>query len=70
DELLGLTQRQSLVHAALSALSPQRRRLVSLAFLQGLSHPEIAAATGLPLGTVKSHIRRALQELRDRLESI
>lgn len=70
EDLLGLTQRQSLVHAALSALSPQRRRLVSLAFLQGLSHPEIAAATGLPLGTVKSHIRRALQELRDRLESI
>jgi len=70
DDLLSLIQQQSLVHAALCALTPQRRRLVSMAFLQGLSHPQIAKATGLPLGTMKSHIRRALKELRDRLKAV
>ena len=42
---------------------------ISLAFLSGMSHQEIAATTGLPLGTVKSHVRRALIQLRDELES-
>jgi RNA polymerase sigma-70 factor, ECF subfamily len=70
DELLGLMQEQSLARAALGTLAPQRRWVVSLAFLQGLSHPEIARVTGMPLGTVKSHVRRALDELRDRLEAV
>jgi RNA polymerase sigma-70 factor (ECF subfamily) len=48
----------------LAGLPRERQHLIGLAFLRGLSHPEIAAATGLPLGTVKSHIRRALVELR------
>lgn len=69
DELLSLMQEQSRVHAALSKLTPERRRLISLAFLQGMTHPEIAAATGLPLGTVKSHVRRALSQLRVELEA-
>jgi len=69
DDLLGLIQEESRVHAALSSLSAQRRRLVSMAFLQGLSHAHIATATGLPLGTVKSDIRRALVQLRERLEA-
>ena len=56
------------VHAALQTLSPERRELVSLAFLRDLSHAEIAAQTGLPLGTVKSHLRRALLQLREHLE--
>jgi len=56
------------VHAALSQLTPERRRLISLAFLQGLSHQEIADVTRLPLGTVKSHVRRALTQLREALE--
>jgi len=68
DELLLLLQEQSRMHAALAKLTPERRRLISLAFLQGMTHPEIAAATGLPLGTVKSHVRRALGQLRIELE--
>ena len=58
------------MHAALSQLTPERRHLVTLAFLHGLSHQEIADATRLPLGTVKSHVRRALAQLREVLEAM
>jgi RNA polymerase sigma-70 factor, ECF subfamily len=68
DELLSLMQQNSRVHAALSSLTPERRQLVSLAFLRDLTHQEIAEATGMPLGTVKSHLRRALGQLREQLE--
>jgi RNA polymerase sigma-70 factor (ECF subfamily) len=54
----------------LAQLTPERRYLVSLAFLQGLSHQEIADVTHLPLGTVKSHVRRALAQLREALEAL
>jgi DNA-directed RNA polymerase specialized sigma24 family protein len=40
---------------------------LGLAFFRGLSHQEIAAATGMPLGTVKSHLRRALAALQGEL---
>jgi RNA polymerase sigma-70 factor (ECF subfamily) len=68
DDLLDLLQQRSRVRTALAKLSPERRRLISLAFLQGLSHQEIAASCGLALGTVKSHVRRALAQLREELE--
>jgi RNA polymerase sigma-70 factor (ECF subfamily) len=68
DELLSLMQTNSRVHAALGALTPERRQLVSMAFLRDLTHQEIAEATGMPLGTVKSHLRRALGQLREHLE--
>lgn len=68
-DILSLIQQRSSVHAALATLTPERRHLVSLAFLQGLSHQEIADATQMPLGTVKSHVRRALTQLREALEA-
>jgi RNA polymerase sigma factor (sigma-70 family) len=69
-DILSLMQRRSRVQIALAQLTPERRHLVSLAFLQGLSHQEIADATHLPLGTVKSHMRRALAQLREALEAL
>lgn len=64
DELLDLARQQTELHQALMLLGAQPRQLVSLAFFRGLSHEEIAQQTCLPLGTVKSQIRRALQTLR------
>jgi RNA polymerase sigma factor (sigma-70 family) len=49
-------------------LPDEQRMVLRLAFYGDLSHSEIAATTGLPIGTVKSHIRRALIQLRKRWE--
>ncbi len=67
DHYLNLFQLGTVVHSAMSALPPDRRALVGMAFFDDLSHAEIANHTGLPLGTVKSHLRRALHILRDSL---
>lgn len=57
----------SLAASALATLNPRQRRVLSLAIGQGMTHAEIAAATDLPLGTVKSLVRRALVAVRKRL---
>jgi RNA polymerase sigma-70 factor (ECF subfamily) len=62
--LLVAMQQGHQLHEALASLDSIPRQLVSLAFFRGLSHDEIAELTGLPLGTVKSHIRRALLTLQ------
>ena len=63
-DLLSAVQTGHLLQSALMRLGPVPRQLVSLAFFGGLTHEEIAGQTGMPLGTVKSNIRRALITLR------
>jgi RNA polymerase sigma-70 factor (ECF subfamily) len=53
---------------ALDQLRPAQRLCVVLAYAEGMSHAEIAGVTGLPLGTVKSHVARAAAKLRQWLE--
>jgi RNA polymerase sigma-70 factor (ECF subfamily) len=53
--------------AAVARLSPDQQRVIELAVLHGLSHSEIAARTGLPLGTVKTLMRRGILRARELL---
>ncbi|MDZ5663069.1 sigma-70 family RNA polymerase sigma factor [Nocardioides sp. S-58] len=58
------------VRQAVQDLPDPRRTIVFLAFWEERSHAEIAETTGLPLGTVKSHVRRGLVQLQQKLEGV
>lgn len=57
------------IHAALARLSTARQLVVDAAFRGGLTHGEIAQRNGIPLGTVKGRLYRAVRALRRELES-
>ena len=58
------------VHAALAALPEEQRRVVLLAYFEGLTHSEIARRTGQPLGTVKTRLRIAHGKLAEALKHV
>lgn len=64
QDLLAATRECGRLHDALAALDPVPRQMIALAFFRGFTHEEIALHAALPVGTVKSHIRRALLALR------
>lgn len=65
--LVDQTQFMEAAREALTSLSAAQRRVVRLAFIQGLAHQEIANRLRMPLGTVKSHCRRGLCVMRSAL---
>ena len=67
DKKIQLSVEAEQAARALDSLRPEQRQVLQLSILQGLSHQEISEATGMPLGTVKTHARRGLVLAREYL---
>jgi RNA polymerase sigma-70 factor, ECF subfamily len=68
DQLIETVERDDRIRAALAVLPAEQMEILQLSFFEDVPHAEIARRLQLPLGTVKSRIRRALQRIRCRLE--
>jgi len=69
QDIILATQRESAIHTAIKQLDAEQRQLLAMAFYRGYSHQELADFTGLPLGTVKTQIRRSIQKLKKYMTS-
>ena len=69
EKALDEKRRAERVRALMASLAPQQKKAIELAYFEGLSHSEIAAALKEPLGTVKSWIRTGLLRLREGLQA-
>lgn len=67
---LGLAQEVARLRAALDALPAAQREMIERAYLGELTHQEISQTTNLPLGTVKSRLRLAIDRLRHELREL
>lgn len=65
-----LGEEAAVARRAIEELNPEQQRVLRLSILHGLSHEKIAVATGLPLGTVKTHARRGLLRVRELLSGV
>ena len=70
DEQVSDRERQTRVQAALAELPADQHQVVTLSYLEGLSHSEIAERLGVPLGTVKSRMRLAYQKMRECVDDL
>ncbi|MBK9078180.1 MAG: sigma-70 family RNA polymerase sigma factor [Hyphomicrobium sp.] len=70
DVVMSEQERKKRVQEALAVLPADQLEVVSLSYIDGLSHSEIADRLGLPLGTVKSRMRLAYQKVRELVEDL
>jgi RNA polymerase sigma-70 factor, ECF subfamily len=70
DDAVSQAERRDRVRAVLATLPPDQLEVITLAFIEGLSHSIIAERLALPIGTVKSRIRLAYQKVRHALEDL
>lgn len=68
DAVVEQTEMEAALHRAIAELPDERRIVVVLRDLEGLSYEEIATSLGLELGTVRSRLHRARMDLKDKLE--
>lgn len=64
EDVLSMQQESERLTQAIRTLPEKQRKLIEQAYFGDLTHSQIAADTGLPLGTIKSRIRLALERLR------
>lgn len=69
DELLEAIEARHMIRSVIEQLGPEDRQLVAMAFFKGFTHQQIADCVELPLGTIKSRIRRALIKLGDAMQT-
>lgn len=69
-EVLERREAEATLHRAIAELAEDRRIMVVLRDLEGLSYDEIAESLGLTLGTVRSRLHRARMELKERLQKV
>ena len=69
EQALSDVETRASLDEALASIAPSERQVIDLAYGAGLSQSEIAARLNWPLGTVKTRTRRALRQLRERLEA-
>lgn len=67
DENMQISVEAKEAAKAMRDLKPEQQQVLQLSIIQGLSHQEIADATGMPLGTVKTHARRGILQVRELL---
>ncbi len=68
QDKLQMTDEGRKLNLCLEQLKSQQRQIIALAYFKGLTHEELAARTDTPLGTVKTWIRRGLEQLKRCLE--
>lgn len=69
EEEAWMSVRRDVLRRALVQLPEAQRRVIELAYFNGLTHVEIAALVGDPLGTIKTRMRLGLQKLRESLQA-
>ncbi|HEY3898101.1 MAG TPA: sigma-70 family RNA polymerase sigma factor [Chthoniobacter sp.] len=70
EEDAAASERATMLQQTMAALPDAQREALQLAFYQGLSQRQIAAKTGVPLGTIKTRLELALRKLRTALTSL
>lgn len=70
DRIMQASQYAERLRQAMKGLSPEQYRLLQMAFFEDMPHQEIAKTLNIPLGTVKSRIRRSMMVLREVLEDL
>ena len=69
-EMRAANERQALVWKAIESLPPVQRQAIALAYYEGFTHVEISERLNVPLGTIKTRIRLAMEKLRDGLQPL